>query len=369
MSKKILFLSPLPPPIYGSNLSCQTCLEVIQESKTFEIQNIKLNKSVRFDEVGKLTGKKLIASLGLTWQIVKTVRKFKPDLVYLMPSTAGVAFYRDFGSALVLKLMKQKIVYHVRTHINDDDIENKVRFFYFKNAFKNSTVIVLGQELKTALVNFTSSEKVKILPNAIAKSVSDIEYRKIEAERLKFKTLNLLFLSNMMRDKGWLKALKVAKLLKDADADFHFRFAGSWPSHSEETEFYKFLNRHQLNDCVSYIGFVDGNRKREILAKSDLLIFPTEYRHEALPRVIIEAMEFGIPVIANSIAAIPSTIVDNYTGFLLTENTPEEIISKLEYFNSKEVIGVMGSCARKRYLDYYELEGFKEKFIGIIEKC
>jgi len=38
--KKILFLSPLPPPHYGSAMSSKMCLEILQKSKDFEIKNI-----------------------------------------------------------------------------------------------------------------------------------------------------------------------------------------------------------------------------------------------------------------------------------------------------------------------------------------
>lgn len=57
--RKILFLSPLPPPLYGSAMSSEMCLDILKSDKRFDVQNVKLNYSRAMTDVGKLTLSKL----------------------------------------------------------------------------------------------------------------------------------------------------------------------------------------------------------------------------------------------------------------------------------------------------------------------
>jgi glycosyltransferase involved in cell wall biosynthesis len=172
----------------------------------------------------------------------------------------------------------------------------------------------------------------------------------------------------MMKDKGWPKALEAAKILKNKNVDFIFNFAGSWPSKLEENEFANFVEQNNLSDNVKYHGFVNKSQKHTLLADSDILVFPTEYKFEALPRVIIEAMEFGIPQISTTNGSIPSTIIHYETGFLLKENSSEEIAKFILKLENKTNLIEMGRKARNRFLSNYELTVFRKNFLYILEK-
>ena len=58
-NEKILFLSPLPPPYYGSAMSSEMCLNILKNSKDFQIENIKLNYSKEMSDVGKINTDKI----------------------------------------------------------------------------------------------------------------------------------------------------------------------------------------------------------------------------------------------------------------------------------------------------------------------
>lgn len=67
--KKILFLSPLPPPYYGSAMSSQMCLNILKNSKDFEVRNIKLNYSKEMNDIGKINFNKIKGMLKVSKQI------------------------------------------------------------------------------------------------------------------------------------------------------------------------------------------------------------------------------------------------------------------------------------------------------------
>lgn len=172
----------------------------------------------------------------------------------------------------------------------------------------------------------------------------------------------------MMREKGWEKMLLAAKLLKEKGILFQLTFAGAWPSAREEKLFSELIFEYGITSYVKYIGVVAGDDKSTLLKQTDILIFPTDYKYETFGRVIIEGMAFGVPVIAHGIATIPTIIKDQETGWVLKENTPEEICHAIIKIADKDKLLSIGLKARSRFLMNYELTDFKSKFIDVIQK-
>jgi glycosyltransferase involved in cell wall biosynthesis len=363
---KILFLTPLPPPFYGSAISSGSCLKILQSNNDFEVKNIKLNYSESFDDMGKFTLKKITGFISVIKRIVILSVKFKPDIVYIMPATGKLGIIRDFTIAILSKALNKNIIIHLRTRITEKERQKKVHNFLLKKAFSDSKVIVLGEELINDILPYSQKKNIYVLPNAIESTLTEKKFKIIKNRRLNTTTLRLVFISNMIKSKGWLKALQAASILDKMNSDFTFTFAGNWPSPKEETEFFKFIKKDKLSNKVNYQGYVNEKEKHKLLSDSDILIFPTEYPRETFGRVIIEAMEYGIPVIANSICSIPSIILHSKTGFLLKRNSPEEIVEYILAIKNKADLIKMGDLARKRFMTNYELSVFSDRFISIL---
>ena len=144
------------------------------------------------------------------------------------------------------------------------------------------------------------------------------------------KNFEIIFISNMDKTKGWPKLLRACKILDKKNMDFRCSFIGAWQCKKDEKDFCNFIDNYNLKNKIKYLGEKIGKEKNKILEDSDVLVFPTEYKLETFGRVILEAMMFGLPVIANGIASIPTIIQNEKTGFVLIKNSPEEIAEKIE---------------------------------------
>lgn len=370
MSKpRILFLSPLPPPYYGSAISSQTCLNVLNSNENYEVASIRLNYSKSFSDLERISIRKAAGYIYTFFKILFYIIKKRPDLIYIMPATTGYAFIRDFSLILLVKSFQHNILFHLRTQIHESQKKHTIKGFIFRKAFQNGKVIVLGKELKEGIDDYFPPDDIFILPNAIKGKLDDEEFNALEQSRKTKDSLRLLFISNMMKSKGWEKALDAASILLHNNYRFHFSFAGSWPSKKEENDFYVLIEKYALENKVDYLGYIKQEQKQQVLTQSDVLVFPTEYPNEALPRVIIEAFEYGIPVISTRNGSIPSMIVHGKTGFLLDEVTPQQIASFLEKLYDRNTLLEMGRNSRERFLRKYELSTFSKNFLQIIEKC
>jgi len=306
--KKLLFLSPLPPPYYGSAVSSEECLEILKGSKNFKVKNIQLNYSKDMADIGKLNFNKITGILRVSSQIIK-MKGGDFDFIYFMPALVGLGLYRDaFFIKLCRIFLKKKMIFHIRERLSDEQWENPFWRFLYKTNFRNSDIIVLDNVLKKDLHEIVENKRIKVLPNAIKNTVEDIEFKKIIKNRKKQKSFNILFYSNMDKAKGWPKLLESCRILNEKGVNFKCTFVGAWIKDIQRKEFYKFVRKNNLQKKVFSLGRKTGRERDKIIEGSSLLVFPTEYKQETFGRVIIEAMMFGLPVIANSIAAIPTII-------------------------------------------------------------
>ena len=360
---KILFISPLPPPFYGSAMSSQFCLDILNDVDTCNVYNIKTNYSKDFDDIGSISFKKIMGFFVVLWKTFFYSVKIRPQIVYIMPATSGFGFIRDFSVSILARLINTNILYHLRTQITYSQGTGRLKRSILKFAFRKSRVIILGKELITEIDSYFNANNIYILPNAIEGKLTNNEYDSIINEK-KIKPIKLTFISNMMRTKGWPLVLESAKRLKELDFPFLLNFAGAWPSKIEETDFFNFLTKNEITQNVKYLGYLNENEKHFLLRNTDILLFPTE--KEAFGRVIIEAMEFGIPVIANSIGSIPSIIIHDKNGFLLNNKNPEEMVNYIIRFTDIKIYKEFSKNARHHFLENFEAKVFRKAFMEII---
>jgi len=367
--KKILFLSPLPPPHYGSAMSSEMCLNILQTSSDFEVKNIKLNYSKNLRDIGKFNLNKITGFLKVRNEIKNLIKSFKPDLIYFVPATSSLGFQRDYLFwKQIRKNYSGKIVFHLRSRILEKDWKRRSFRKKFSNMIKGQNVIILGKELISDVYEIIPKKNIFILPNTIKNEISQKQISKIFKERKKRISLNLLFLSNMDFSKGWPKLLQACKILKNQEKNFKCNFVGPFPGRKEKEIFFKFIRQNNLEKNINYLGKKIGNEKNQIYKNSDILIFPTEYSLETFGRVIIEGMMFGLPVIANGIATIPSIISHGKTGFVLKENSPKEIADFILILRNKKLREKFGKEARKMFLEKYEIRNYKKDLRDILNK-
>ena len=88
----------------------------------------------------------------------------------------------------------------------------------------------------------------------------------------------------------------------------------------------RLVEKYELSDNVNLVGEIPHRAAIEQLAEADVLVLPST--SEGMPRVIIEAFELGVPVVATCVGDIPKLISHGETG-LLIEPTSDSITHAL----------------------------------------
>ena len=90
---------------------------------------------------------------------------------------------------------------------------------------------------------------------------------------------------------------------------------------------------------------------------------------EGLGVVLIEAMEYGLPVVASNVGGIPDVVVDGKTGVLVPEKNPDALaqaIQKLE--TSREFEAALLDGAKHRIREYFDWDKIAGKQIAVYRK-
>lgn len=137
------------------------------------------------------------------------------------------------------------------------------------------------------------------------------------------------FLSNLTREKGIEVVERIFYLLHGSSSKYRFRVAGPRVDHVARDAVTRMEDT--LGSFFEYKGALYGNEKWSFLRSCDFLVFPTQYKLEAQPYVIFEAMAAGVIVLATDRGAIAG-MLDGTPGGIVPKgaNVAEAMAEKIE---------------------------------------
>jgi len=363
MKKRILFILHIPPPVHGSSvIGLQIKNSIILNDK-FECSYINLGTSTSIDEIGKRGFTKLFRFGTIWFNVLSELIKFKPELCYFAITAKGPAFYKDALIAVLIKIFGVKLVYHFHNKgvsvRQDKWIDNLIYSF----VFKNSDAILLSKFLYQDVQKYIPKERVYYCPNGIP----DVVGNKVMPLKSHYKTVQILFLSNLIETKGVFVLLDACALLHQKQVSFNCVFVGGNGDVNEE-QFAEQAQKLNLASHVSYLGKKYGNEKDAVFENADIFVFPTFYHNETFGLVNLEAMQYSIPVISTFEGGIPDVIEDGVTGFLVQQKDAQALADKLEILiNNPELSKQMGALGRQKYEKEFTLNTFETTLTSIFD--
>lgn len=185
---------------------------------------------------------------------------------------------------------------------------------------------------------------------------------------MKKNQMNVLFLSNMIAEKGVWTIVEAAKLLHEKGVEVAFHFVGKWSDISEDM-FRKAIEEYHLeNVCFAYGGKY-GKEKDEFWNAADVFVFPSFYHNECFPLVLLEAMQHHLPCISTTEGGIPGIIDDGETGYLIEKHDFHSLADKLEFlYQHLDVRKDMGEKGYRKFRNEFTLRKFEERMVEILDK-
>ncbi len=356
----VLFILHLPPPVHGAAMMGKYIHDSKLINDSFDCHYVNLTTAKDLQDIGKGGMKKLWRFLKLLATIRGEVKRLKPQLVYVTPNAKGWAFYKDFVVVQRLKSMGCKVVVHYHNKGVSTRQDCRLDNWLYHRFFKNVKVILLAESLFGDVQKYVNKEDVFICPNGIP--VSNMSVQAVIGEKPR-----LLFLSNLLEEKGVIVLLDALEILKQNGCDFVCNFVGGETNEINAQRFHEEVERRGLDDFAIYLGKKYGAEKNRIFEESDIFVFPTYYRNECFPLVLLEAMEHGLPCISTNEGGICSIIEDGKTGFVVEKRRSEMLAEKIMFLmQHPDMKKAMGVAARKKFEEKFTLERFEQGLKSIL---
>ena len=360
----ILFLLHLPPPVHGSSVVGGFIKESKLINETFNCTFLNVLASTSVSKTGKVSLNKIFGLIITIYKLVKNLIQNRPRLCYLALTTTGAAFFKDALFVMVIKLFSVKRIYHLH---NKGVALHKHKYIYkviYKFVFRDADVILLSNLLYSDISNFVALDRIHLCPNGIP---SHLEKKKIIKENNT--VCNILFLSNLIESKGVYTLLKACEILKNDQQNFICRLIGSEGDISKE-KLNSSIAAMKLSNFVVYEGVKYGIDKHNTFSNADIFVFPTYYQNECFPLVLLEAMNYSLPIISTTEGGISDIVIDGENGFLTKPKDEKRIAEKFQLLIKNEVLRTtMGAAGKKKYLEEFTLEIFEQRLSFILHKC
>jgi glycosyltransferase involved in cell wall biosynthesis len=141
--------------------------------------------------------------------------------------------------------------------------------------------------------------------------------------------------------------------------------ASAGPEVNYEAELHRFISDAGMEAHVSFLGFMEN--VSDIYKMTDLLMVPS--KDEPFGRVIVEAMLYGIPVIATKVGGIPEIIEDGVNGALIDSRSPKVIAEAVTaMFNSPEISRRYALEGRKRAANRFDVNNIISQVEEVVQK-
>jgi len=149
--------------------------------------------------------------------------------------------------------------------------------------------------------------------------------------------------------------------IKEDREDVVFELAGGFEEEHMDGVDREWVEEKYNDDIIDFLGYVDDMIGK--LSEVDIVVLPSYYR-EGVPRVLLEAMASGKPIVTTDWPGCRETVVGGRNGILVEPEDSEDLTSAiLDLIEDKEKRTEMGKEGRKIVDETFNRENVIERYL------
>jgi len=284
-------------------------------------------------------------------EIRKVVKDFNPDLVGCHSTAAGF-----LGRLAIRNKIPTTFTAHGWAFTEGTSFFRKqlaVLIEKIGGKFCSKIICVSDFDRKLALkYKIASPDKLTVIHNGVEVTQINIESKPKSPEKI----IKIVFVGRLAKPKDPLLLLKsFNNLSPELKGQVNVFIIGDGPKRGELE---KFIKGNRLEEKVKLLGEMPREKVLGFLRKSDIFVLISNW--EGFPYTIIEAMSFGLAIIASDVGGIKEALSGN-CGILVKKGDKEGIKNALEkLLKNPSLIIKIGERAKKKVRKEFSLEKMLE---------
>lgn len=303
------------------------------------------------DQVKKQTVPSLQRAINLSkdWQVIKELkaiyRNFKPDVVHLHSSKIGILGRLAFP--------KNRTIYTVHGF---DSIRVAFRkFLYLEKLFqyRGKHIVAVSKYDNDNLIAEGINRNVSYIYNGISDFKEDVTQKNDDTQFLNLKKtlqesnkFNVLCIARLAPPKRFDLFCETAEQLKEHNINFY------WVG-NKQAETNTPANVHCLGELTN---------AHRLLPFSHVFMLASDY--EGMPMSILEALCYGIPVVASNVGGIVE-VLNTKNGYALQNEASLFAKQILDYKNTSILYEQAKIHARKSYLQDFTVKKMYQSYLSL----
>ncbi len=281
--------------------------------------------------------------------LILLIRRERPDVVHAHTSKAGIL------ARLAAWVTQTPSVFTAHTWSFDADLPYPVRWLAVPleklAAWVSGTIIVVSD------ANAGKALRRAIAPShRIVRIWVGIPDTGLLARPGAHDPVTLVMVARFMEQKDHKLLLHA---LKEVHGNWILLLAGHGPL-LEQTQ--ALARQLGLEGKVQFLG--ERPDVPDLLAQADIFVLAS--RWEGLPRVILEAMRAGLPVVATDVGGVSEMVDDGVTGFLTPPGDLVRLRERIQVLiDSAELSAMLGASARRRFERDFQIETCVRKTVAV----
>lgn len=299
---------------------------------------------------------KLKAALTGWLQVALRLHTLDAPLVHVHISP-GASFWRKSVVCLLARLARRPYILHCHAgpfekfHAQCPPPARRIVRAVFARA---SLVIALSESWRAILERISPQARIEVLPNAVSLPAPH------DVRRAGGSAPTLLFLGDVGRHKGVFDLVHAFARIAARFPWLRLLCGGA----GEIDEVRRLAARLELAGRIDCPGWLALEARNAALADAAMFVLPSYM--EGMPMSLLEAMSWGLPVIATAVGGVPEIVTDEVNGVLIAPGDIDALAAAIARLMSDSALrGRLGGAARETIATRFSLDTAVERLIEV----
>jgi glycosyltransferase involved in cell wall biosynthesis len=359
----VLIVGQTPPPYGGQAIMIEALVH--GDYERIEVFHVRMSFSDQLADAGRFGLAKLVHLPVLVARVLWMRLRTGARVLYYPPTgPTRMPLYRDL---LVLPMIRWAFRHTVfLLHAGGvselyDELPRPLRFL-FRRAYGRPDLVISSSDLNPPDGEAFGALRSVTFPLGIPDHAASHP----ASTKRGTGTPRILYVGFISESKGALVLLQTAGELRRRGVDFEMELMGEFESPAFRSAFEELAREEGVTDRVRHLGVRTGAQKFDAFRDADIFFFPSHFYAETFGVVLLEAMQFELPVVSTRWRGIPSVVEEGTTALLAPIKDPVALADALErLIGDPELRRKLGEAGRSRFLDLYE----EHRYTGALEAC